>query len=126
MGFWIFMLIMALLCPVTMIILGNRFMKNPPESITLRSGYRTSRSMKSPETWAFAQKYFGRLWFIIGIITVPLSIIPMALVYGKETNVIGTTGALVVLAQIIPLGVVPFILTERALSKKFDEFGAAY
>ena len=125
MGFWIFMLIMTLLCPITMIILGHRYMNNPPESINPKSGYRTSRSMKNLETWSFAQQHFGRLWFILGIITGVLSIIPMALVYGKGTSVIGTCGGLVVLAQMIPLGVVPFILTERALSKKFDEFGVS-
>ena len=123
MGFWIFMLIMTLLCPVTMIILGHRYMKNVSENINPRSGYRTTRSMKSPEAWAFAQKHFGQLWLILGIITLPLSILPMVLVYGKETSTVGIVGGIVVLAQMIPLGIVPFVLTERALSKNFDEFG---
>ena len=125
MVFWIFMLIMTLLCPITMIFLGHRYMNNPPESINPKSGYRTSHSMKSPQAWAFAQKHFGRLWVINGIITGVLSVIPIALVYGKKITTIGIVGGIVVLAQMIPLAVVPIALTEKALKRNFDEFGEA-
>ena len=50
MGFWIFMLIMDLLIPVTMIGFGSYFMKNAPKEINAVFGYRTSMSMKNKDT----------------------------------------------------------------------------
>ena len=47
MGFWIFMLIMNLLIPVTMIGFGRLFMYKAPGAINVVYGYRTSISMKN-------------------------------------------------------------------------------
>ena len=46
MGFWIFMLIMDLLLPFTMIGFGRYFMKKAPKEINSVFGYRTSMSIK--------------------------------------------------------------------------------
>ena len=54
MGFWIFMLIMDLLLPFTMIGFGRYFMKKAPKEINSVFGYRTSMSMKNKDTWEFA------------------------------------------------------------------------
>ena len=59
MGFWIFMLVMDLLIPVTMVFIGKRFQKKPPKEINAMYGYRTAMSMKNKETW----KYGGALLF---------------------------------------------------------------
>ena len=59
MGFWIFMLIMDLLLPFTMIGFGRYFMKKAPKEINSVFGYRTSMSMKNKDTWEFAHKYCG-------------------------------------------------------------------
>ena len=59
MGFWIFMLIMDLLLPFTMIGFGRYFMKKAPKEINSVFGYRTSMSMKNKDTWKFAHKYCG-------------------------------------------------------------------
>ena len=50
MGFWIFMLIMDLLLPFTMIGFGRYFMKKAPKEINSVFGYRTSMSMKNKDT----------------------------------------------------------------------------
>ena len=57
MEFWIFMLIMDLLLPFTMIGFGRYFMKKAPKEINSVFGYRTSMSMKNKDTWEFAHKY---------------------------------------------------------------------
>ena len=62
MGFWIFMLIMDLLLPFTMIGFGRYFMKKAPKEINSVFGYRTSMSMKNKDTWEFAHKYCGKVW----------------------------------------------------------------
>ena len=51
MEFWIFMLIMDLLLPFTMIGFGRYFMKKAPKEINSVFGYRTSMSMKNKDTW---------------------------------------------------------------------------
>ena len=51
MGFWIFMLLMNLMIPLTMIGFGRSFMKNTPKEINAVFGYRTSISMKNKDTW---------------------------------------------------------------------------
>ena len=65
MGFWIFMLIMDLLLPFTMIGFGRYFMKKAPKEINSVFGYRTSMSMKNKDTWEFAHKYCGDLTILL-------------------------------------------------------------
>ena len=61
MGFWIFMLVMDLLIPVTMVFIGKRFQKKPPKEINGIYGYRTAMSMKNKETWKYAHRCCGKL-----------------------------------------------------------------
>ena len=84
MGFWIYMFFMVLTIPAIMIIFGRIFMKKAPEKINWVFGYRTRRSMMNKDTWAFAHKYIGRLWWICGLVLLPLSVIPMLLLLGKD------------------------------------------
>lgn len=54
MGFWIFMLLMNVIIPFTMIGFGKYFCKSGPKDINMAFGYRTGMSMKNKETWVFA------------------------------------------------------------------------
>ena len=45
MGFWIFMLIIVLLIPLTMIFFGWLLFRKTPKEINYVYGYRTKRSM---------------------------------------------------------------------------------
>ncbi len=122
MGFWIFMLIMDLLIPFTMIGYGRSFQKKAPKEINAVYGYRTSMSMKNRDTWVFAHNYFGKLWYISGLILLPISVIPMICFIGRTENVVGTVGGVVCFVQMIPLtGVI--IPTEIALKRHFDKNG---
>lgn len=89
MGFWIFLLIMELLIPFTMIGIGRSYMKKPPEKINSVTGYRTSMSMKNRTTWEFAHRYCGRIWYLCGILLLPISVIIMCLVMGQDRDTIG-------------------------------------
>lgn len=121
-GFWIFMLLTDLLIPLLMVGFGKLFTKRPPKRINGIYGYRTKRSMKTQETWDFAHRYFGNLWFWIGLVLIPLSALPLIFVYGKDIERIGTVGAVVTLVQIVPM-IAPVFPTERALKENFDEHG---
>ena len=122
MGFWIFMLIMVLLIPLTMIFFGWLLFRKTPKEINYVYGYRTKRSMMNEETWRFANQYFGKAWCFCGLILAPLSVMAIALVLGKGTETVGTIGGIITMLQMIPL-VGAIIPTEIALKKNFDENG---
>ena len=84
MGFSIFMLIMVLLIPLTMLFFGWLLFRKTPKEINYVYGYRTKRSMMNEETCKFANQYFGKVWYLCGLISVPLSVTAIALVLGKE------------------------------------------
>ncbi len=121
-GFWIYMLLMDLLIPALMIGIGTLFQKRPPKRINGISGYRTKRSMRTQETWDFAHRYCGKLWVKIGLVLLPLSVLPLIFVYGKDIGLVGTVGGIVTGVQIIPM-VAAIFPTERALKENFDEYG---
>ena len=122
MGFWIFMLAMNLLFPFIMIVMGRYFMKKSPKEINYIFGYRTNMSMKNKDTWDFAHKYFGKRWFRLGWLLIPISVIPMLFVIGKGEDIIGTVGMVVMVIDLILL-IAPIFPTERALKKIFDKDG---
>ena len=47
MAFWVFMLIMGLLIPLTMFGFGKLFLTRAPKNINMVFGYRTVMSMKN-------------------------------------------------------------------------------
>ncbi len=122
MGFWIFMFVMDLMIPVSMIVFGRIFTKRAPGEINGVYGYRTSMSMKNKETWEFAHRYFGRLWYVWGWMLVPVSAIVMFFVIGKDQDAVGTVGGVLCFLQMIPM-LAAIVLTERELRKKFDRNG---
>lgn len=122
MGFWIYMLLMDLLIPLTMIGFGKYFMKRAPKEINAVFGYRTSMSMKNQDTWTFAHHYCGKMWYISGIIFLALTVIVMISVTGAGEKMIGNVGGILCGIQMIPL-IGSIIPTERALRKNFDKNG---
>ena len=42
--------------------------------------------MMNEEIWKFANQYFGKAWYLCGLILAPLSVIAIALVFGKGTE----------------------------------------
>ena len=91
-GFWIFMVIIDMLIPLTMIIFGKRFMQRPPGDINCVSGYRTTMSMKNADTWAFAHHYCGRIWYVTGIVMILPSLLPFFICYRKRRRYCGNGG----------------------------------
>ncbi len=114
--FWWYMLAMTLLIPLTMLILGFRWRRGriPPYGGSV--GYRTRRSLASPEAWAYAHVYFGRLWAILGAAMLPLGAAAMLLCRGGDAERIGWWGAGVCAVQSVVL-LVPIAFTESALRR---------
>ena len=122
MGFWFFMLAMGLLFPAIMILFGAVFTKTSPKKINYIFGYRTDMSMKNRDTWEFAHKYIGRLWFRFGLLLIPITVIPMLFVIGNTQNVVAAVGLIVGFVNTVTL-IVPIFFTEKALNKAFDKDG---
>ena len=122
MAFWVFMAVVSLFVPIIMVIFGKSFLKAAPKEINGIYGYRTAMSMKNQDTWEFAHKHFGKVWFYSGLILLPLNIIPLLFVMGESKDLIGTIGILVCLIDtaVMLLSIIP---TERALKKNFDSDG---
>lgn len=121
-GFWFFMLICDLLIPLVMIGFGRLFMKKAPAEINWAFGYRTTMSMKNRDTWEFAHKYIGKLWFFLGLILLVLSVIPLLFVLDRDVEAVGMVGIVVCFAQLVPM-VGSIIPTEIALKRNFDSNG---
>ena len=121
-GFWFFMLICDLLVPLVMIGFGRLFMKKAPAEINWAFGYRTTMSMKNRDTWEFAHKYIGKLWFYLGLIFLVFSVIPLLFVLGRDVEAVGMVGIIVCFVQLVPM-VGSIIPTEIALKRNFDSNG---
>ena len=121
-GFWVFMLIMDLLVPFTMIGFGKLFINKAPESISYVFGYRTAMSMKNYDTWQFAHKYCGKRLLRDGLILLPVSVLLLLPVLGRGTECVAAAGTLVCFIQLVVLAG-SMIATETALKKAFDKDG---
>ena len=122
MGIWFVMLICDLLCPAIMLGTGIWMMKDPPRKINALLGYRTTMSMKNDDTWDFANRYAGTLYWKWGLATLAVTVIVMLFLLGKRIDTISMAGSILMFLQLIPIvGVIPFV--EIALGKNFDQNG---
>lgn len=122
MTFWILMLAANLLVPLLMIVFGRISMKRPPKKINGFYGYRTAMSMKNQETWEFAHKHSGKIWFTCGCVALPATVLLMLLALGKPMEFVAVFAVVVLSAQVILL-ITSIFPTEIALRKRFDQNG---
>lgn len=119
---WLYMTLTNLIIPFVMLSFGAYFYRRPPKGINVIFGYRTKRSMQNEETWKFAHQYFGKLWFLLGMPTLIITIGAMWLLYSKKVNILSIVGILITLVQLITV-FITIVLTERALKHSFDNNG---
>lgn len=122
MGFWIFMLIMNLLIPLSMLLFGLRFLHKPPKEINGLFGYRTSMSMKNKETWLFAHQYCGRLWVKCGWVLLIATAAAMLVYLHEDTDTVSLASGVIAAVQVVVL-IGSIFPVERALKKQFDRDG---
>ena len=105
--------------PLIMIIFGYLMWKHHPKKISLIFGYRTAHSMRNLETWNFANEYCGKLWVIVGSITLAVTLL-IFIPYMKSMNSTTSLIPLITIAAQAIIFVVAIFPTEIALRKKFD------
>lgn len=120
MGFWIFMFIMTLLVPFSLIFIW--YVCPKIKKVNGITGYRTSRSVKNQSTWDFAQRVCARNSMKMFFPTTILAVVIMPFCQNKDNNTIGWIGLGVTLTQLISYGII-LSLTEKDLKKEFDDRG---
>lgn len=116
------MFIMNLLIPFTMIGFGKYFIKHAPSKINMVFGYRTNMSMKNKETWEFAHNYFGKIWYVWGLIMLIITALLMIFVIGKSVDEVGMAGGIICGMQLL-FSVGSILPVEIALRNNFDKSG---
>ncbi len=119
---WIIIGATALFIPLLMLFVAIIFLKKTPNSINPVYGYRSRRSMKSPEAWRFAHYLCAKIWLFASLILLPLTILSMLLVLNKSEDIVGLVGTITLYVQlaVIVLSIIP---VEIALKRNFDENG---
>ena len=79
-------------------------------------------SMKNEETWEYANRFFGKLWFRFGIVLGLISIIAFFFFIGKDKDTVGFAGMIICYVQLVAM-LLPVIPTEISLRRRFDKYG---
>lgn len=111
--------IISAILPVVLLIIGAVMKRHIPRDRNPVNGYRTERSMRSQESWEYANRRFGELLFSWGIIALVLVAL-FNLILPLHPDIL-------VLIDMIPPGiclVVPIVWVERDLKTFFDENGS--
>ena len=117
---WWFMLAMALLIPAVLILCGLFWwLLGRVPKFRGMVGYKTARSMRTPSSWSFAHRYFGRLALIAGAVLLVGGVVAMLFCIGKDEDTVGTWGTWVTGIQAVFL-IVPIVPTEIALKRNFN------
>ena len=78
-------------------------------------------SEKNPLTWAFAHRFAGRLWMILGPILLPPSLLLMILLPDGTEDSVGMAVMIILTVQIVIL-LATIAATEIALHRHFGSF----
>ena len=120
MWFWLFMTLTVVSIPAVMLIIARVYEKRPPKYNHLLSGYRTKRSRKSPEAWAYAHERLCVYWKRIGWVMLIAAAACMLWFINGGEDTVAMAGSIVSMLEVIPMiGSIFFI--ERDLKGKFGE-----
>ena len=102
-------------------VIGLVFWTYPPKKINEFYGYRTTRSRKSQEAWAFAQRYSAKLMTIFGLAAL---IVAAAAHLFRNRLCINSDFLMlydICITLLLPIivAILPIILTELQLRKRF-------
>lgn len=105
---------LSLFIPILMSLFGLMLWLNPPKKMNALFGYRTKTSMSSQDAWNYAQKEMGKIWLIVGVITLIISYYLLNILSISQDIIVIT---LISLQMITLYG--SYIFVERNLKKRF-------
>ena len=121
--YWFTFLCCDLAIPAALVYFGRRMQKQPRRQINDLHGYRTVRSMRNEQTWAFAQDCSSRLLWRLGWAGMILSILALLPLLHSSKQIISTWAAGICLLQCVLLPVLAIVPVELALKRSFREDG---
>lgn len=123
MMFLFFMFFCCMLMPATFLGVGWYYTRHTPGRNSAL-GYKTPLSSRNDLTNAFAHQYIGRLWWRIGLVSLPVTVIVflVLLIVQPDQDTTGWTGGGLVLLECAVM-LVTILLTERALRRNFHKDG---
>ncbi len=124
MGFWFFMFFCGLLMPATFLGCGWYFTRHTPGRDSA-SGYHTPMSSKNDLTNAFAHQYIGRLWWRMGLVSLPVTFLVflILLILRLDRDTSGWIGGGLIILECVAM-LVSILPTERALRRNFNPDGS--
>ncbi len=123
MGFWAFTLITNLILPVLVLMWGIHYGKNgAPKNIEGHSGFRSRRATKSWDAWVFTHKIAAKIWRVMGLIMIPVTVVLMAFTIKLSVEAITIYGAIVFLIQGFAFAG-SVIYVEGQIKKNFNDYG---
>ena len=114
--------ICTLIVPVIVLLVGLLFLKVKIKDVNSVLGYRTSMSMKNQDTWDFANSYFPKVWIILSIGMIIVTLLLWLILNKQSESVVERAATAITLVQtaLMVLSIVP---CEIALRKNFDKDG---
>lgn len=112
----IYQLYTGLGCGIFLLILGFVFYKFPPKKINHIYGYRTTRSMKSQDTWDSANEFSSKWMMRFGVLVM--------LVSGALYVLLPEHNALISVVAMTLLVVLILPITEEHLKRHYTKSGA--
>ena len=120
---WLATLASVLIIPVIMVVIGLIIKRFPPKKINSFYGYRTPMSKKNEDTWRFANLYSAKLFLWIGLILIPVSVVPLLFLLKKSEDILVIASTVITAADVTAL-LASAIATEIALRKNFERDGS--
>ena len=116
MEIWLATVAVNMIIPITIFTIGVLYLKRPAKEINWMYGYRTQKAMKSQESWDFAQKYFGKVCFRLGIGLIVFVLLFCLSPYGIKAENLKNVEAVLGTVEVIAL-VGALLPTEFALKQ---------
>lgn len=95
--------------------------EHTPEEINSIIGYRTKRSMSSPEAWRFANRLCGDMWIKGGFASLIPSLALTIIICMLFNNRIGVVASCIIELVQVALIFLPVHYVEQQLQKKFED-----
>ena len=117
-----FQLFLMLLIPLCLSLFGLKWKNNPPKVMGSAIGYRSRRSLYSPQSWEYAHRFMGGIWSVEGPLVSIISIAVYLYFHSSMPNSIEHVMTFAMFAQ-IALFALPVFFAEQALERRFPGSG---
>lgn len=114
--------VLSMVVPVCATILGLICWRYPPKGPNWALGFRSRRARASDASWAFAQNLAGKIWFILGLVLLLVSLVVIGAQSNNSIEAAIKVFLILLFVQVLCLAAVA-VAVDLVLMKRFDRFG---